>query len=116
MIPLSLKEFAIAVGAEPKWILSTIPRLGGPIEYTASNASWLRLARILNRELGIPLWRAAELAGGPPQATAGRHKGPGRPRRHHVSDGVANTGKPDAGPHAGPHGGHRHIDALGKRR
>lgn len=45
MIPLSLKQFALAVGAEPKWVLNVKPRLGRAMEYTPCDARWVRLAR-----------------------------------------------------------------------
>jgi hypothetical protein len=62
MISLTLKEFALAVGAEPKWVLNAKPRLGRAIAYTAADAEWLRLTRTLNRDLRIPMRFAAELA------------------------------------------------------
>ena len=63
MIPLSLKNFALAVGAHPKWVLNAKPRLGRELEYSPADAQWLRLTRVLNRELRIPLQFAAGLAG-----------------------------------------------------
>jgi hypothetical protein len=62
MIELSLQQFALAVGAAPKWVLNARPRLGRPIAYTVPDAQWLRLARCLNRDLRIPLRTAADLA------------------------------------------------------
>jgi len=62
MIPLSLRQFASAIGADQKWVLNTAARLGRPFEYTADDARWLRLARSLNRDLRIPLPMAAALA------------------------------------------------------
>lgn len=62
MIPLSLRQFASAVGARPKWVLNAATRIGRPFEYTADDARWVRLARSLNHEMRIPLRTAAELA------------------------------------------------------
>jgi hypothetical protein len=62
MIRLSLKQFALACGATAKWVLNARPRLGQPVEYTDDDARWLRLARALNRDVGIPLCAAGELA------------------------------------------------------
>src|SRR5690348_14841297 len=62
MIRLSLKQFALASGATAKWVLNARPRLGQSLEYTERDARWLRLARALNRDVGIPLRTAAALA------------------------------------------------------
>ena len=62
MIPLTLKEFALAVGADAKWVQNAKPRLSRSIAYTSSDARWLRLTRTLNRDLRIPLAFASELA------------------------------------------------------
>jgi hypothetical protein len=62
MIRLRLKQFALACGATAKWVRNARPRLGQPIEYTDDDARWLRLARALNRDVGIPLCAAGELA------------------------------------------------------
>src|SRR5688572_20911960 len=62
MIPLSLAKLAWIVGAKPKWVLNATARLGQPLDYTASQARWLRLVRSLNRDLRIPLPKAAQLA------------------------------------------------------
>ena len=65
MISLSLKQTALAVGAEPKWVLSAFARLGRQRTaraYSDDDARWLRLARVFHRELGIPLPSAAALA------------------------------------------------------
>jgi hypothetical protein len=62
MISLTLKEFALAVGAEPKWVLNAKPRLGRAIAYTPADAEWLRLTRTLNHDLRIPLRFAGVLA------------------------------------------------------
>jgi hypothetical protein len=65
MISLSLKQTALAVGAEPKWVLSAFARLGrerNATAYSDDDARWLRLARVFHREMGIPLPAAAALA------------------------------------------------------
>src|SRR5215218_8450743 len=62
MIQLTLKEFALAVGADAKWVQNAKPRLSRSITYTSSDARWLRLTRTLNRDLRMPLAFASELA------------------------------------------------------
>jgi hypothetical protein len=65
VISLTLKQLALAIGATPKWVLNAAPRLaraGHAFAYTDTDAKWLRLARVLNRDLRIPLPHAATLA------------------------------------------------------
>ena len=65
MISLSLKQTGLAVGADPKWILSAFARLGrerNATAYSDDDARWLRLARVFHRVMGIPLPAAAALA------------------------------------------------------
>lgn len=62
MIPLSLSKLAWIVGAKPKWVLNAARRLSQPLDYSESQARWLRLVRALNHELRIPLPLAAQLA------------------------------------------------------
>ena len=60
---MQLAEFALLVDADPKWVLNTRAILGRGVRYTVEAAERVALVRILNRELGIPLPAAWELAG-----------------------------------------------------
>lgn len=60
---MRLAEFALLVDADPKWVLNTRALLGRGVRYTVEVAERLALVRILNRNLGIPLPAAWDLAG-----------------------------------------------------
>ena len=60
---MRLAEFALVVDAQPKWVLNTRALLGRGVRYSIEVAERLALVRILNRELGIPLPTAWQLAG-----------------------------------------------------
>ena len=60
---MTLAEFALLVDARPKWVLNTRAILGSGVRYTVAVAERLALARVLNRDLSIPLPRVWELAG-----------------------------------------------------
>lgn len=60
---MTLAQFSIAVGAEPKWVQNAVATLGLPLSYDDAQARRLGLARVLNATAGMPLKRAFELAG-----------------------------------------------------
>ena len=60
--PLTRSQFATAVRADEKWVENTARTLGRHLEYTPAEARWLGMVRLLARELGIPVVRAADLA------------------------------------------------------
>lgn len=59
---MTLAEFSIVVDAPPKWVLNTRAILGLDSEYTVEAAEQLALVRALNRDFGIALPRAIDLA------------------------------------------------------
>jgi hypothetical protein len=60
---MTLGQFAVAVGAEPRWVLNALTRLHVPRRYGEPLARRLALAKMLNDALEIPLPRAYALAG-----------------------------------------------------
>jgi hypothetical protein len=60
---MTLSAFAIACGAEPKWVQNVARTLGRPLAYTESEAQRLGLVRLLQAELGATVERADEMAG-----------------------------------------------------
>lgn len=60
---MTLSQFAIAVGATPKWVQNAPAALGLELRYTAAEARRLGLAKLLNEELGVKLSRAWAMAG-----------------------------------------------------
>jgi hypothetical protein len=58
-----LADFSLLVDAPPKWVLNTRAVLGAGVRYSLAVAERLALARVLNRDLAIPLPKAWELAG-----------------------------------------------------
>ena len=60
---LSRSQFATAVQADEKWVENTARTLGLRLKYTPDEARRMGLVRLLTREFGIPVNRAAELAG-----------------------------------------------------
>ena len=59
---MTLAEFSVVVDAHPKWVLNTRAILGLTGDYTVEAAEDLALVRALNRDFGIVLPRASELA------------------------------------------------------
>lgn len=59
---MTRSQFAAAAMAEDKWVENSARLLGRKLKYTASEARWLGLVRLLSQEQGVPLARAAELA------------------------------------------------------
>jgi hypothetical protein len=59
---VTLAEFSIVVDAPPKWVLNTRAILGLDSDYTVEAAEHLALVRALNRDFGIALPRASDLA------------------------------------------------------
>src|SRR4051794_4216397 len=55
-------QFALAVGAAPKWIANTRRLLNRAPRDTAEEARWLGLVHELNTVLGLPLKAAARCA------------------------------------------------------
>jgi hypothetical protein len=60
---LTRSQFATAVRADEKWVENTARTLGRRLEYTSAEARWMGMVRLLARDFGIPVARAAELAG-----------------------------------------------------
>jgi hypothetical protein len=54
-------QFALAVLADEKWVENTARLLHKRLRYTAEEARWLGLVRVLNQEVGLTLFRAAAL-------------------------------------------------------
>jgi len=52
----------MAVLADEKWVENASRLLDKQFRYTAAEARWLGLVRVLNQEVGVTLLRAAELA------------------------------------------------------
>jgi hypothetical protein len=71
---MTLAEFSILVDAPTKWVLNTHALLGLARHYTVEDAQRLALVRILNRDVGVALPRARELAENALQPSAGRHE------------------------------------------
>ncbi len=59
---MTRNQFASAVRGEEKWVENTARLLGRRLRYTADEARWMGMVRVLSHELGISLSRAAELA------------------------------------------------------
>jgi hypothetical protein len=60
---MTLGQFSTAVGAEPRWVLNALTRLGLPRRYDEPLARRLALARVLSEALHTSLTRAMELSG-----------------------------------------------------
>jgi len=52
----------MAVLADEKWVENASRLMDKQFRYTAAEARWLGLVRVLNQEVGVTLFRAAELA------------------------------------------------------
>ena len=61
-IHLSRAQFAAVVQADEKWVENTARALGRRLAYTPAEARWMALMRLLTRDLGLSVARAAELA------------------------------------------------------
>ena len=59
---MTRSQFAMAVLADEKWVENACRLLARHLRYTAAEARWLGLVRVLNQEVGLTLSRAAELA------------------------------------------------------
>jgi hypothetical protein len=59
---MTLGQFAVAVGAPPRWVLNALTRLGVPRRYSEPLARRLALARLLAEVVGVPLPEAFALA------------------------------------------------------
>jgi len=55
-------QFAVAAGADPKWLINSRALLGRRSHYTAAEARWWGLVRILSESFELPLQRAAAAA------------------------------------------------------
>jgi hypothetical protein len=53
-------QFAIAAGAQTKWILNSAALLRRRVSHTVSDARWWGLLRLLTEHLGLPLQLAAD--------------------------------------------------------
>lgn len=59
---MTRSQFAMAVLADEKWVENAGRLMDKQFRYTAAEARWLGLVRVLNQEVGLTLFRAAELA------------------------------------------------------
>ena len=59
---MTLAQFAIALGADPKWVQNAGAALGRQLRYTPEEARRLGLARMIQGATGMPLQRADEVA------------------------------------------------------
>jgi hypothetical protein len=59
---MTREQFSQAVDADNKWVENSARLLGRSLRYDESEARWMGLVRILVRDLGIPLSRAATIA------------------------------------------------------
>lgn len=59
---LTRSQFAAAALADEKWVENTARLLGQRLTYTSDEARRMGLVRLLTRELGVPVARAAEVA------------------------------------------------------
>lgn len=55
-------QFALAIGADEKWVENTARLLGLSLEYTPGQVTWLGLVRLFSHDLGLTLARSAALA------------------------------------------------------
>ncbi len=61
-ISLTREQFALAAGADEKWIENSARQLGCQLARTPAEARWLGLVRLLARDFEIPIARAGKLA------------------------------------------------------
>jgi hypothetical protein len=59
---MTRSQFALAVLADEKWVENATRLLNRRLKYSAADARWLGLVRVLNQEVGLTLVRAAQLA------------------------------------------------------
>jgi len=59
---MTRSQFARSVFAGEKWVENSARLLNRRLRYTAAEARWLGLVRVLNQEVGLTLGRAAGLA------------------------------------------------------
>ncbi len=59
---MTSRQFAIAAGAEAKWLLNSAALLGRRVGRTRADARWWGLLRLLTEGLGLPLQTAAAAA------------------------------------------------------
>jgi hypothetical protein len=59
---MTLAQFAIAVGAHPKWVQNAAALLELDLGYTADEARRLGLVKLLHEELGLTLGRSWDIA------------------------------------------------------
>ncbi len=59
---MTAHQFAVAAGADVKWILNSAALLRRRVRYTAPDSSWWGLVRLLTESLGLPLKAAADAA------------------------------------------------------
>jgi hypothetical protein len=55
-------QFAMAILSDEKWVDNSARILGRRLRYTAAEARWLGLVRLMNQGFGIDLGRASSLA------------------------------------------------------
>ena len=59
---MTRSQFALAVLADEKWVENASRILQKKLRYTAEEALWLGLVRVLSQEVGVTLAHAAQLA------------------------------------------------------
>ncbi|MEP6507198.1 MAG: hypothetical protein ABJC63_03160 [Gemmatimonadales bacterium] len=59
---MTRSQFALAAGADEKWVENTARLLRKRLMYTPLESVWLGLVRVFNQEIGLTLARSDELA------------------------------------------------------
>jgi hypothetical protein len=59
---MTASQFALAIRADPKWVQNAARILGKRFRYGKAEARWLGLVRQLQRQFGIPLHMAGDMA------------------------------------------------------
>ncbi len=59
---MTRSQFAMAVGADDKWVENTARLLRRRLKYTPLESVWLGLVRVFNQDVGLTLARSDELA------------------------------------------------------
>lgn len=59
---MTRSQFAMAVGADDKWVENTARLLRKRLKYTPMESVWLGLVRVFNQDVGLTLARSDDLA------------------------------------------------------
>jgi hypothetical protein len=69
---MQARQFALASGAEIKWLMNSAALIRRRLTYSVPEARWWRLVRLLTATLGMPLGTAATFATGSLAASSNR--------------------------------------------